>query len=222
MSALALALREAGIVPAEERLHALALQCLREHREPSGIYNESLYAATNFDRKRVEKSAMSAIKEFPRSWDSAKDAFYKAIRNDAALLWALFEPYRQVAVQKALTEAAAELREAERPQMVGAGQKICDGRDTSAPPNDIKPAMQAVAAVAQQSLLNTFRVNGKPIGDLTPREVNRWAASRERDARFVRLLTQNLPPDEPIRRFRSDTDAGELYERARQEVSDAE
>ena len=77
--------------------------------------------------------------------------------------------------------------------------------------------MAAVGAVAAASLLDTFRVNGQAIGDLTAREAVQWAGSRERDARFVRLLVENLPPDLPIRRFRTADEAAELYARARDE-----
>ena len=77
--------------------------------------------------------------------------------------------------------------------------------------------MAAVGAVAAASLLDTFRVNGQAIGDLTAREAVQWAGSRERDARFVRLLVENLPPDLPIRRFRTADEAAEFYARAQDE-----
>ena len=77
--------------------------------------------------------------------------------------------------------------------------------------------MAAVGAVAAASLLDTFRVNGQAIGNLTAREAVQWAGSRERDARFVRLLVENLPPDLPIRRFRTADEAAELYARAQDE-----
>lgn len=77
--------------------------------------------------------------------------------------------------------------------------------------------MAAVGVVAAASLLDTFRVNGQAIGDLTAREAVQWAGSRERDARFVRLLVENLPPDLPIRRFRTADEAAELYARAQDE-----
>ena len=77
--------------------------------------------------------------------------------------------------------------------------------------------MASVGAVAAASLLDTFRVNGQAIGDLTSREAAQWAGSRERDARFVRLLVENLPLDLPIRRFRTADEAAKLYARAQDE-----
>ena len=74
--------------------------------------------------------------------------------------------------------------------------------------------------VARLSRLETFTVNGQPIGKLTPREALGWAASRERDARFVRLLCANLPPDSSIAAFRTPEDADRLWDLAAKE-SDA-
>lgn len=69
------------------------------------------------------------------------------------------------------------------------------------------------------SKLDTFIINGQKIGDLTPEEANGWAASRERDARFVRLLTANLPPNRPIREFVTPGLANDLFERAQKEMA---
>ncbi len=188
---------------------------------------------TPMDRLRQE--AKDAIRSSPRNWDGAKDALYGKIRNDAGLLWELFAPYRSQAVQLLLTQAAAEVREEERPYVVardgvGGGRKPeADGErgvghtknDTHGP--SARPSrshgMDAVASVARLTLLDTFRVNGRAIGDLTPEEANAWAGSRERDARFVRLLTANLPPGHIIREFRTGDEATQLYAQA--EVSGA-
>lgn len=70
------------------------------------------------------------------------------------------------------------------------------------------------------SLLDTFIVNGQPIGRLTPREALGWAGARERDARFVRLLCANLPPDGTIAAFRTADDAARIYAMAAAEGED--
>lgn len=68
-----------------------------------------------------------------------------------------------------------------------------------------------VRTAVKLSKLDDFMVNGQPIGDLTPEEANGWASSRERDARFVRLLTAGLPPGRPIRLSRKGDEADKLY-----------
>ena len=194
------------------------------------------------------QAARDAIKASPRNWDGAKDVLYQRVRGDAALLWEMFAPYRVEAVQKLLSQAQAELRELE-PSVIravpsapgqfhpdnqsaparrandvqsseGRGQRIGGYQTTNAPSS--RSGMDAVAAVARLSLLDTFKVNGRSIGDLTVEEAVRWAGARERDARFVRLLTANLPANTPIRKFRTGDEVQAIYEQASQEVSDAE
>ena len=183
-------------------------------------------------------------------WDAKKDALYNRIRDDPVLLWELFQPYRATAVQALLTQATEELRRLEQSakaassalghpvsenqmehaqranhaSLSGWGQLKSDRHRASAPSaqSQARTAMTAVAEVARLSLLDTFKINGRPIGDLTPAEALRWAGARERDARFVRLLTANLPDDTPIRKHRRAEDTQALYEQASVEIFDAQ
>ncbi len=75
-------------------------------------------------------------------------------------------------------------------------------------------SLAAITGVVQASLLDSFKVNGQSIGDVTAREAMAWAGSRERDARFVRMLTENLPQDQPIRKFRTPEEAASIYSKA--------
>jgi hypothetical protein len=72
------------------------------------------------------------------------------------------------------------------------------------------------------SLLDTFRVNGQPLGDVTPAEARLWAQARgrqaRRDARFVELVTAGLPDGLPIRRFRRDDEVAAAFSQALQEA----
>jgi hypothetical protein len=200
---------------------------------------------------RLRLAAIEALKTSPGSWDGAKDALYAAVRSDTALLWEMFAPYRSQAAHMVLAKAAAEMRESERAQRAervvpgpsAPGHDECDsqmldarraetqnssgrgkrnsGNQAAAAPS-ARAGMDAVAAVTRLSLLDTFRINGRAIGDCTPEEAQRWATSRERDARFVRLLTANLPPGAPIRTYRRPEDTQAIYEQASQEVRDAQ
>jgi hypothetical protein len=114
--------------------------------------------------------------------------------------------------------APAASRSWDRPrQGSGGGHLPLANPLAAAPVTPRHPAagLSAVAAVTRQSIIDTFQLNGRPIGDATPREARAWAGARERDARFVRLLTANLPEDQPIRRYRSDPDeVAALYAQA--------
>ena len=71
------------------------------------------------------------------------------------------------------------------------------------------------------SLLDTFRIEltspygakSIPIGDCTPAEARSWAGTKERDVRFVRMLIENLPPDEKIRKYVKADAAEAIYAR---------
>jgi hypothetical protein len=216
-TALGAAFQKAGIVPATDRLSNAVASVI-------GMTAEEWHAAlseTRDDPKQKERllaTAMEAIRANPRNWDGAKDALYKAVKDDAALLWALFEPYRLIAVQRLLTEAAAAMREQERKDM---DQRLRDvkGRSDFGSREDSARSRSGMdaAAVARLSMLDTFKINGQPIGDCTAKEANAWATSRERDARFVRMLTENLPPDQPIRKFRRPEDADQFYVKANED-----
>jgi hypothetical protein len=200
--------------------------------------------------ERLREAALRALASSPRSWDGAKDALYNAVRSDAALLWELFAPYRSQAAQSLLSGIAAEMRESERARQhladpsapghkddddrvtiarraemqnsSGWGPSTCGDQRPSAPSARGRAGMEAVAAVTRLSLLDTFRVNGQPIGKVTSIEAMKWAGARERDARFVRLLTANLPPNRPIGEFRTPEDTQAIYELAVRETANAE
>lgn len=204
--------------------------------------------------EKLRDCAVRSLMASNNNWDRAKDNLYKYIKNDADLLWTLFEPYRLIAVQKLLTEVVAEMRASEKAER---GHPTLDNQKTNAPLSqtngkqlqaakpsgsghtqyeyqgsparpapiisspriqppirDHREGMKAVISVARLSMLDLFKINKKPIGDLTSREATAWAGSQERQTRFVRLITQNLPPDLPIRKFITPEEADALYERA--------
>ena len=82
---------------------------------------------------------------------------------------------------------------------------------------EMDEARHAVARVI--SKLDTFKVNGRPLGDCTAQEAMAWRASRVRDARFVYLAAVNLPPDRPIRDFITAAEIERLYQQAQAETA---
>lgn len=168
-------------------------------------------AGFGLSSERLRDIAIDAFARNPRNWDGARNAIYAAVSHDAALLWELFAPYRGAAVHRLLTDVAQQLRQQEKAGDLvvkteprpGAGRSNAETQDAIARASQ-SAAAAAVAKVVTLSLLDTFKINGCPIGKCTPREALGWASSRERDARFVRLLTANLPLDQPIGRYRTD------------------
>jgi len=211
----------AGFQTPVQRLHACILAAIRAPTDkPSSDPETDPVAAA-----RLHEVAMQAVKQSPRNWDGARDALIKAVRRDPELMWELFAPYRNQALQAVLTAAATELRRQEtprrEPRQRGAGLSSPGSLPGDARPSRISPdAICAVSGAAAASLLDTFRVNGQPIGDLTVREASAWAGKRARDARFVQLLTDNLPPGDVIRKWRTGDDAARMYAIA-EDMSDA-
>lgn len=189
---------------------------------------------------RLEAICRQAVRNNPGNFYLAKQHVINAVRGDAELLLELFAPFREMALQRALSAAvAADRHVAPASASVaasGAGLRPSENRSSFARPTPatrpisfprhptpaVRPtyrapspaAMGAVVATVRRSLLDTFVINGQPIGDVTAREASAWASSKERDSKFVRLLVENLPPDQPIRKYRTDDDAASLYAKA--------
>ncbi len=72
------------------------------------------------------------------------------------------------------------------------------------------------------SLLDTFRIDGRPIGDLTPNQARTWARKSSIPPRFVILLTANLPVNDPIRKHRRAEDTEAIWKQAEEEARTAE
>lgn len=64
------------------------------------------------------------------------------------------------------------------------------------------------------SKLDTFPVNGRPIGDCTPHEVRDWLPSRHRDCRFAEMLISGIPDDMQIRKCIRPDEADKIFLRA--------
>jgi hypothetical protein len=87
--------------------------------------------------------------------------------------------------------------------------------------NDESKASKAANALARTAVriskLDGFYINGmRRIGDVTPDEAASWAAGREQDARFVRLLIAGLPlgKSDPIRKYITAEESDRLYAEA--------
>jgi hypothetical protein len=183
---------------------------------------------------RLMDIALRALAAYPRQWDRVRVAILRSVRHDPDLLWALLDPYRSVAVQRLMAQAAQVVRAGEMTddrsrvcienrkvyapivRQGGAGRGDRDHPSESARSTSQRAGMAAVANVARASILDLFVINGRKIGDCTPAEARGWASARRRDVRFVEMMIANLPDGEPIRRWRTADEADALYRMAQE------
>jgi len=206
----------------------------KEHREPSNLGLALSEAGVRTAAQKLDKVCRDAW--IHRPGVNMGGARRKWVRDciSGELTYALIEEWKPHllagAIGWALEQAEERLRAeaaAEQAAMPKGKRKTAVVLPWSAPPTDKAKEAAAqqvrerrvdrITAVLQKtavklSKLDTFLVNGSPIGDLTPEEALGWAESRERDARFVRLLTQGLPPGRPIRDSYRGAEVDQMYE----------
>jgi len=76
--------------------------------------------------------------------------------------------------------------------------------------------MEARAKAQSRNYLDDFKVNGEPIGDLTPETVLAKADLLESDSRFMRLMASGVPPQSRIRDYITKEEAEQRWKMARE------
>jgi len=74
--------------------------------------------------------------------------------------------------------------------------------------------MEERAKAQSRNYLDDFKVNGEPIGDLTPETVLAKADLLERDSRFMRLMASGVPPHSRIRDYITKEEAEQRWKMA--------
>jgi hypothetical protein len=204
MTQLREALRAVGVMTVEERLRLIAIEVLATHAH---------------------------------SREAAAAALYARVCHDADLLAGLFAPYRELALRRLLGAVESEMRRYElahgggRPssgghveyapsERHGGGRTHNDNHGAVAPARPSRDAQEAVGAVLRLTMLDTFKIEGTPIGDMQAGAARAWARREGRHVRWVVMLTANMPAADPIRRWISADDADALWARS-QEGDDA-
>jgi hypothetical protein len=105
----------------------------------------------------------------------------------------------------------------------GAGRKEIDHQCGDARPSQpFNPpstaGMAARAKVAGQSLLESFTISGRPIGDFSAGEAKSWANRAGLHVRFVTMLTAGLPEGDQIRKWIKPDEADAIWRRAAEGV----
>jgi len=168
--------------------------------------------------------------------DQMREFVYREVGDDARLLWAMFERWRGPAAD-ALLDASRERRaEKERasarkvasttgipPSPGASGRTSASGvspqtaggshlRVVGLTPEQLNEARNSAARVLWK--IDTFPINGRPIGDCTVEEALGARDVRLRDARFIELVTAGVPSIGRIRDYVTREDAEKAWEAA--------
>ncbi len=153
--------------------------------------------------------------------ENLTDALYK--ENNAELEQALCKSTRPKEIIELLLTTFDALR-AENYQVpdsrTARGELIYHkGLVSPSVPQQKKPrvtfaAMDSARGRYGNSILKTFIINGKPLGEVSAGEARGWASSRERDVKFIRALTEGLHDSLIIGGYRTDAEAAKVYKQA--------
>ena len=167
--------------------------------------------------------ARSAVETAKGDNDKAYEALDKWIieANSARLERELTKEWRKLALRSLLATAFTALRADGKIRRPAPETHIntTDYSRTWAPGQGRSyPTPSEIQADAQRTLqrrwFEDYKINGMALGDCTTGEAERWAYSRERDARFIRLLIMGLPDNVKIRDYRSEEDCAKCWENA--------
>lgn len=173
---------------------------------------------------RIKKLASEAWGLRPRGHDgnSRRAHITSALETEMtyALLTAWEPGIAEQLVGRVLSEAEPSTSKAARlaaQKMVDRANAARSQRPGTTSPRE-EPARRReetiIKAAIRLSKLDTFRINGRPIGDCTPEEAVGWAVSRDRDVRFIRALISGLPPGRPIRETIKGEEADTIYDKS--------
>jgi len=198
-----------------------------------------LRAGYESPQDRLRALAIMAMSANASSNERVKEVIIEAVRHDLDLTWALFEDYAKMAAGKYLIALQHAMRQAEKargeagqsnyetqeavaPAARGGGHQAGSAnQDYHAPSPRSAPitpeqreAKKRTAEIYRLSLLETFTIDGRAIGDWQAGEARAWARRTGRHVRFVELLTANMPADDPIRRWITPDEAAAAWQRS--------
>ena len=137
--------------------------------------------------------------------------------NDIELERALTANFRHYALRALLNHNLTDLREEGRlPEAPEPEPSATDWSRAETWAHSRVKDMERREAERRRNYLNTFLVNGEPIGDLTPETVLARADLHLRDARFMRLLASGVPHGHRIRDFVTEEEAAERWKMAQE------
>lgn len=201
-TAMRSAFQRAGVLTPSQKLDQLAREAWERHPAAQGA---------GARRKVVREALMGDL-----TWALIEQ--WKPSALAIAVGWLLEQAEEQIRQDAEAKASKATRKNRARLQLVETAQP--ESPKAARLAREEKRAAVLTRASVKLSMLDKVLVNGQPIGDLTPEEALSWASSRERDIRFVMMLTGGLPPGRPIRESWHGDEADKLYEMAEQAVED--
>jgi hypothetical protein len=174
----------------------------------------------------LKKMARAAILKAKGDTEEARTVFNNMIilADSAVLERELCSVYRNTAIRAVLATHYQELRsEGKLPGLVKPTRIPTTDHDRIVEkprrPSDWQwdDEIGMTAKAHIRRYLDTFMVNGKPIGECRVEEVDKAAEIREADLKFMRALVENLPPTAIVGEYRTEEDAAKLWAATHQE-----
>jgi hypothetical protein len=170
-------------------------------------------AGYKLSSERLDDAAQAAVAASKGNFNRAVDALTKAVRADAGVVWELWGRHPALSRWDAVKAEIRAFAVVNAVREEGATSALPTGHGRNAPSNPPRASAAALCAVSQAARASILdrQINGQKLRDLSVDEARRWGNSRARDARFVELLTANLPPVGRIGDYRSDDDAEKIW-----------
>lgn len=169
---------------------------------------------TNDPEAILEEIARQALKRHPLDVAARHAAIAASVRHDPVLLWTLFAHFRAAAFDALVLK----VRQIPPRQRAGDSTRAQHTKEAQQRKRVAKAnAKDARAAVVRLSILDRFKIDGRPVGDYTPRWLRSYAADKRRDARFIELIIHGRPDDELLRNYTTADEADAAWTRAQEE-----
>lgn len=168
--------------------------------------------------ERLDDLARAALDASPDALTPAVEQFLNAVRNDADLLWAMFESHADM-------EARAILRRirGERGQAPFDTHNVAAPSPKPQPPVSAKPqppvslqprrgftAIASAAKTAERAYLSRVTEIGKPLGECTKADLERLAAIHAHHRWLYDAIGRSMPPTGQVAAFYDDRALAEL------------
>lgn len=194
---------------------------------------------------RLETLMAQAIATGAGMQDASVEEFIKRLTEaaDWELVWALCEEVRRPAARRLFDRVLWQIKQQNRrlfpseevtarptpPASYRPGTTDIRGPSTQLAERLARSSTVAATgrALAEQaarkerlSWLDKFMVNGRPVGDIDPREASLFSHLRAREVRFIELLLMRMTPGSPltIRECVDDDEADRLWVQADEET----
>ncbi len=155
--------------------------------------------------KRLEALGREALKDPAPLQRIQKFQYF--LRREPHLLWDLFREERDAVCARFLRGLTKDVP-ASKPSVPASKPSTATSTQRAA---TLGVAREAVAGAVRRSILDTFYINGRPVGDALVAEAREWSESHAVRAKFVGLLVAGLPDTGRIRDYISDDDAEILH-----------